>query len=86
MPSCWLRHRRFSGTGFSSDNKPDEAQSCFRQAAARFETMHRQGVHSASLYLDQGNAYMLAGKPAEAVLAYRRGSVWLLPIGAWRPI
>jgi tetratricopeptide (TPR) repeat protein len=45
----------------------------FHQAAECYEELHRRGVHSSALFMNQGNAYLLAGNVPEAILAYRRG-------------
>jgi len=52
---------------------PAKARSAFRQAAELYEQLRQRGFHSAALYQDQGNAYLLASDLPRAILAYRRG-------------
>jgi tetratricopeptide (TPR) repeat protein len=54
-------------------DNPPEARRLFRESAEHYEQLRRQGVCSAALYLNQGNAYLLAGDLPHAILAYRRG-------------
>jgi tetratricopeptide (TPR) repeat protein len=57
--------------GAASDGRT--AQQPFLQAAADYEALRQRGVNNAPLYLNQGNAYLLAGDLPRAILAYRRG-------------
>ena len=55
------------------DNKSDaEVRRQFREAAAAFEAIAHQGVASANLYINTGNAYHFAGDNPRALLWYRR--------------
>jgi hypothetical protein len=49
------------------------AQAAFCHASECYEELHQRGVRSAALYRNQGNASLLAGDLAQAILAYRRG-------------
>lgn len=49
------------------------ARKYFTQAARKFSLLHARGVHNADLYLDWGNAELLAERVPQAILAYRRG-------------
>jgi tetratricopeptide (TPR) repeat protein len=51
----------------------DRARPHFRRAALCFEELNRRGAHNATLYLNLGNAWLLAGELPHAILAYRRG-------------
>lgn len=46
--------------------------SLFREAAAAYAALRTQGIENVPLLLNTGNAWMLAGDTARAVLAYRR--------------
>jgi len=59
--------------GIESRDHPAGAQPLFREAAAGYEDLARQGAYSAELCRNQGNAYLLAGDLPRAILAYRRG-------------
>jgi hypothetical protein len=52
---------------------PEQARASFRHAADLFEELRRGGVSNPGLFLDQGNACLLAGDLPGAILAYRRG-------------
>jgi hypothetical protein len=49
------------------------ARAAFARAAAAYESLRQRGYHSADLYRDQGNAYVLADDLPHAILAYHRG-------------
>jgi hypothetical protein len=49
------------------------AKKHFVDAARKYALLHAQGAHHADLYLNWGNAEMLADKVPQAILAYRRG-------------
>jgi hypothetical protein len=51
----------------------DRARPHFRQAALCFEELRRRGAHNPTLYLNLGNAWLLAGELPQAILNYRRG-------------
>jgi hypothetical protein len=51
----------------------DSARKQFTEAARLFEELERKGVRNPSLYLDLGNARLLAEDVPGAVLAYHRG-------------
>jgi hypothetical protein len=59
--------------GKEASNNPAKAQEHFARAAAAFTELRRRGVHNADLYLNLGNASVLAGDLAGAILAYRGG-------------
>jgi tetratricopeptide (TPR) repeat protein len=54
-------------------DRPGEARRAFAEAAERYADLHRRGAVSAALFLDEGDADLLAGDLARAILAYRRG-------------
>lgn len=54
-------------------DNPPEARRLFRQAAAAYERLWQKGARSPELCHNQGNAHLLAGDLAGAILAYRRG-------------
>jgi len=58
--------------GMAARGKPD-AVAYFRQAAGGFDELRRHGARNAALFLDLGNASLLAGDLPQAILAYRRG-------------
>jgi tetratricopeptide (TPR) repeat protein len=51
----------------------EKARPHFREAARYFEALHQRGVRNASLYLNLGHAYLLAGDLPHAILSYRQG-------------
>ncbi len=59
--------------GVARREAPDQARPFFRAAAEHYEELRRRGCHNATLYRNQGNAYLLADDLPRAVLAYRRG-------------
>jgi hypothetical protein len=59
--------------GVERRDDPAAAREHFRAAAARFEELRRRGAPNAALFLDLGNAYLLADDLPRAVLSYRRG-------------
>jgi hypothetical protein len=59
--------------GVERRDDPAAAREHFRDAAARFEELRRRGASNAPLFLDLGNAYLLADDLPRAVLSYRRG-------------
>lgn len=59
--------------GLRLRDQPDLARPCFLEAAAHFETLRQQGARSPALFLNQGNAALLAGDLPQAILSYRRG-------------
>jgi tetratricopeptide (TPR) repeat protein len=54
-------------------DKPDEARPLFRQAAVCYEVLRQHGHDNANLDCNLGNARLLAGDLAGAILAYREG-------------
>ncbi|MFG0285004.1 MAG: hypothetical protein ACF8R7_11325 [Phycisphaerales bacterium JB039] len=60
------------GVASVETGRPDEARDHFRRAALAYEQVAAEGVDSPSLRANAGNAWLLAGRPGEAVLAYRR--------------
>jgi hypothetical protein len=52
---------------------PAEAQQNFRRSARMYKQLVSQGAANAALYRNLGNASLLGGDLAGAVLAYRRG-------------
>jgi hypothetical protein len=59
--------------GLATKDNPTEAKPLFRRAAAGFQELCDRGVGDADLYLNQGNAALLAGNLPRAILAYRQG-------------
>jgi tetratricopeptide (TPR) repeat protein len=59
--------------GVRQKDAADRARPHFRRAALCFEELRRRGAHNATLYLNLGNAWLLAGELPHAILAYRRG-------------
>lgn len=59
--------------GIRARDNLEEAQKAFARAAAHYDELRRREFESAALYRNQGNAYLLADDPAQAILAYRRG-------------
>ena len=59
--------------GSAQRSDPDRARRDFAEAAHCYELLRQRGAENADLYRNQGNAYLLAGKLPEAILAYRRG-------------
>jgi tetratricopeptide (TPR) repeat protein len=59
--------------GVALAKQPAKAQVQFRVAAVCYEALRGRGFVSATLYRNQGNAYLLAGELPRAILAYRRG-------------
>ena len=59
--------------GTARRDDPDGARTHFDAAAAGFDELRRRGASNPALYLDLGNARLLAGELPRAVLAYRRG-------------
>jgi tetratricopeptide (TPR) repeat protein len=49
------------------------ARNSFARAAAGFEELRRRGADNPSLYVNLGQAYLLAGDLPRAILAYQRG-------------
>lgn len=58
--------------GREARGNPNEARPLFHKAALCYEELRRRGAHSADLYRNQGNCYLLAGNLPQAILAYRR--------------
>ncbi len=58
--------------GVSARGTSDETKF-FRKASAFYEELRQRGADNSDLYHNQGNATLLAGHLAEAILAYRRG-------------
>lgn len=55
----------------AAQNAPlGERAEKFRQAAALYEDLVRQGIKSGAVYYNLGNAYAGAGEPAKALAAY----------------
>lgn len=52
---------------------PSRAAVSFRKAGDEYETLRQQGAQNRDLFLNQGNAYLLADDLPRAILAYRRG-------------
>src|SRR5262249_53455448 len=59
--------------GVSARQNSGETRRCFREAASHYETLRQRGADNADLEGNLGNAYLLAGDLARAILAYRRG-------------
>jgi hypothetical protein len=59
--------------GLQRRDNTAEARPAFRQAAAYFDALVERGYRSRGLFQNQGNAHLLAGEPAPAIFAYRRG-------------
>ena len=59
--------------GVALRGTPEKARSHFRRAADLYEELRRRGAANAALFLNQGNACLLADDLPGAVLAYRRG-------------
>src|SRR5438876_10378847 len=49
------------------------ARKSFQRAAARYESLLDEGFTDPDLYLNCGNAYLLADDLPKAILVYRRG-------------
>jgi hypothetical protein len=60
-------------TALHKAEQEDDAES----AVKLFEQLASRGVASGRFYLCQGNAYLRAGRLAEAIVAYRRAEHWL---------
>jgi hypothetical protein len=58
--------------GVDSRGTPDDLKY-FEEAAALYDLLRRRGVGNSALYLNQGNADLLAGDWPQAILANRRG-------------
>jgi hypothetical protein len=58
--------------GVQRRGKP-AASACFREAANGFSQLWQQGARNADLCRNEGNAHLLAGNLAGAILAYRHG-------------
>jgi tetratricopeptide (TPR) repeat protein len=58
--------------GMNRSGSSDRAK-LFRQASELYEELRRRGVDNPDLHRNQGNAALLSGNLAEAILAYRRG-------------
>jgi hypothetical protein len=59
--------------GVRRRERPTEARQAFARAAEGYEELRRRGAANASLFRDEGDAYLLAGDLPRAILAYRRG-------------
>jgi hypothetical protein len=59
--------------GCDARDHPSQARPHFRKAAHQYEILRQRGIRNAALYRNQGNASLLAGDLAQAILAYRRG-------------
>jgi len=59
--------------GKEAADKPAEARKHFAAAARQFSEIGKRGYSNPALYRNLGNAEMLSGNLAGAVLAYRRG-------------
>jgi tetratricopeptide (TPR) repeat protein len=58
--------------GLNAHGTPEEPRF-FHKASELYEELRQRGVENSDLYGNQGNAALLAGNLAEAVLAYQRG-------------
>jgi tetratricopeptide (TPR) repeat protein len=58
--------------GVKLRSTPEESEQ-FRLAADHYEQLRRRGVQNPALFMNLGNAYLLAGDIPEAILTYRRG-------------
>jgi tetratricopeptide (TPR) repeat protein len=58
--------------GLNAHGTPEEPRF-FRQASELYEELRQRGVENSDLYRNQGNASLLTGNLAEAILAYQRG-------------
>ncbi len=54
-----------------------EQQDDAESAVKLFEELSSRGVANGRFYLCQGNAYLRAGRLADAIVAYRRAEYWL---------
>jgi tetratricopeptide (TPR) repeat protein len=59
--------------GLDMRGQPRDARRLFRQAAEQYDLLQQRGANNADIYRNRGNAYLLAGDVAQAILAYRRG-------------
>lgn len=59
--------------GVQAKQDPNQARKHFVEAAAKFSQLQAAGAHNADLYLNWGNAELLADNVPAAILAYRRG-------------
>jgi hypothetical protein len=59
-------------SGVGARGSSEEAQH-FQQAAEYYDQLRERGIHNPALMKNQGNAYLLAGDLADAIMAYRRG-------------
>jgi hypothetical protein len=60
-------------TGLALRDKGGEARQMFLHSAACCEALHARGIRTADLCRNRGNAALLAGDVAKAILAYRQG-------------
>ncbi|HXG13486.1 MAG TPA: BatD family protein [Gemmataceae bacterium] len=56
-----------------ADDGPAEARRSFREAARLYAELRGRGFCNAALCRNEGNAWLLGGDVARAILAYRRG-------------
>ena len=59
--------------GIENRNDAKTARAMFQQAAEAYAAMRTQGADNAELHQNEGNARVLAGDAAGAILAYHRG-------------
>lgn len=59
--------------GVAAREVDTRAKPLFRQAADAYARLRHQGANNSALHQNEGNACMLAGDPAGAILAYHRG-------------
>lgn len=59
--------------GREARDDPSQARDHFARAADCYETLRQRGYRSTALFLNQGNANLLAGDLPRAILAYHRG-------------
>jgi hypothetical protein len=55
------------------EQSPKEAREAFREAARRYGELRLRGSHSPALCRNEGNAWLLSGDVARAIVSYRRG-------------
>src|SRR5216684_914744 len=58
--------------GVKLHGTPEESKQ-FQLAADYYEELRRRGVRNPALFMNLGNAYLLADDIPEAILTYRRG-------------
>jgi hypothetical protein len=59
--------------GLALQAEPDKARPHFHEAAAHYDRLRRRGFDNPSLFLNLGNAHILADDKPRAIFAYRLG-------------